>query len=429
VQWLIFLRPADLLKHPEAEKLFAALGPNGELWQRELETIAGVPLAEVESVLAASVEQMGGASTMMYVVRYPSSTRDKLLAAWKNPAPEKEGNEEIVTVPAGAAWLPAKEGGKVAVTGPRAMVIEAVKMAGNRPPLGRELEKMLLTTDSARLLTLVFQPPALFAPGMREPQTATEKALAQAGMFFGSSRGAALSAALTKDDCFLELRVQGSLDFSSTEVAQMFQEQMSNLPDRIETYLATLDQQLYSRRLLLRFPPMLRRLEDFTRSGVEGDQAVLRCYLPVMAAHNLVLGTELVLAESAGAGEVPVATAPKSPQTAAERLKQVTSLRFANEPLERALTVLGDDIGVKVEILGVDLEADGITRNQAIVNLDENNRPAQEIFRAIMLKANPDGKLVYVIRPGQDGQEILTVTTRGAAAKRGEKLPPEFAQP
>jgi hypothetical protein len=139
------------------------------------------------------------------------------------------------------------------------------------------------------------------------------------------------------------------------------------------------------------------------------------------------MGTELALAESAGGGSVASAEAPKSPQTIAERLKQVTSLRFANEPLEKSLAILADDIGIKIEVLGVDLEADGITRNQAIVNLDENNRPASEIFRSIMLKANPDGKLVYVIRAGADGTEILTITTRAAVAKRGDKLPPEFA--
>jgi hypothetical protein len=83
---------------------------------------------------------------------------------------------------------------------------------------------------------------------------------------------------------------------------------------------------------------------------------------------------------------------------------------------------------VKVEILGSDLQLDGITKNQPIRDLDEKNQPAEEILRVIMRKANPDGKLVYVIRPRQmGGEEELLITTRAAAAKRGDKLPPELA--
>ncbi len=47
-----------------------------------------------------------------------------------------------------------------------------------------------------------------------------------------------------------------------------------------------------------------------------------------------------------------------------------------------------------------------------------------------MLKANPDGKLVYVVKPKElGGEEMLLITTRAAAAKRGDKLPTELATP
>ncbi len=41
-------------------------------------------------------------------------------------------------------------------------------------------------------------------------------------------------------------------------------------------------------------------------------------------------------------------------------------------------------------------------------------------------RANPDGKLVYVIRSGENEPPTIAVTTRAAAAKRGERLPAEF---
>ena len=46
----------------------------------------------------------------------------------------------------------------------------------------------------------------------------------------------------------------------------------------------------------------------------------------------------------------------------------------------------------------------------------------------ILAKANPDGKLVYVVRKDADGETIL-ITTRAAAEKRGDQLPPGFAPP
>src|SRR5262249_17113838 len=89
---------------------------------------------------------------------------------------------------------------------------------------------------------------------------------------------------------------------------------------------------------------------------------------------------------------------------------------------------LGDDIHVKVQILGGDLQLEGITKNQPIRDLDEKNKPAEEILRTIMRKANSDGKLVYVVKPPPSGgEEELLITTRAAATKRGDKLPPELA--
>ncbi len=112
-----------------------------------------------------------------------------------------------------------------------------------------------------------------------------------------------------------------------------------------------------------------------------------------------------------------------------QKLKRVTSLNFARDTLEKAIQSLADDIGVKAEILGPDLQLEGITKNQSF-GLDEKDKPADEILRDIMLKANPDGKLVYVVKGKESGgEEMLLITTRAAASKRGDKLPPELVKP
>ena len=64
--------------------------------------------------------------------------------------------------------------------------------------------------------------------------------------------------------------------------------------------------------------------------------------------------------------------------------------------------MLFEDIGIKYEILGSDMQLEGITKNQSF-GLDEHDKPAEEILQKIMRLANPDGKLVYVIKPKAPG--------------------------
>ena len=129
-------------------------------------------------------------------------------------------------------------------------------------------------------------------------------------------------------------------------------------------------------------------------------------------------------------GPAAVATGgPAKAQTIADLLKKKTTLTFPRDTLERSLQLLFDDLGVKYEILGSDLQLEGITKNQSF-GLNETDKPAGEILRKIMLLANADGKLIYVIKPkAPGGPDMLFITTRASAAKRGDKIPPELAQP
>ena len=90
--------------------------------------------------------------------------------------------------------------------------------------------------------------------------------------------------------------------------------------------------------------------------------------------------------------------------------------------------MVGEEIGAEMVIMGADLQLEGITKNQSF-GLQERQQPAREILQKIMLRANPDGKLIYVIRGGGDGSgETLVITTRASARQRGDALPAEFAE-
>ena len=115
------------------------------------------------------------------------------------------------------------------------------------------------------------------------------------------------------------------------------------------------------------------------------------------------------------------------PLSAQEKLQQKTSLSFPRDTLEKSIQLIAEDINLTIEILGNDLKLEGITKNQSF-GLDEKEKTADEIIRAILIKANPDGKLVYIFR-GQGENESLVITTRASAGERGDTIPSVFSSP
>jgi hypothetical protein len=241
-----------------------------------------------------------------------------------------------------------------------------------------------------------------------------------------------------QESFFIELLAMPTLDVSPEALTGALAGRIAELPAGVEDYVLSLSPQPYGRRVVARLPEMVRKLAAYTRQGFERDHAVLRCYLPAVAGHNLLMGAELTLAEGWGGvrpAETPLAEA-SAPATVSERLKKRTSLRFTRDTLEAALRMLADDIGVEIVIRGPDLQAEGITKNQSF-GIDVAEQSAEEILVEILRLANPDKlatgpadprqKLVYIISPqGPDEAEVILISTRARAAERGDSLPPVF---
>jgi hypothetical protein len=178
---------------------------------------------------------------------------------------------------------------------------------------------------------------------------------------------------------------------------------------------------------------MLKTMSQYTRTSHDDGIALARCYLPLPAGHNLLLGSRLQL------GDESTPLTPKPTLSITDRLNQVTTLSFPKETLEKALEMLAADLKIRIQIAGRDLQLEGITKNQTL-SLDVRNRPAGEILVEVLLRANPDRtatgaadprqKLVYVIRPSKEElSHAVIVTTRTAATQRGEELPEVFRVP
>lgn len=432
-QVVVALRPAELLAHPEGEKLLAALGPKGEQARTTIEAATGMKLKEIEQLLIGwSGAEAQWAPT--YVVRPAATTTiESLTAKWRGAQEQQQGNETFYVLDGRAYYVPTAEQGRAFVIASAAQMQDVFSLSAASGPLSRDLARLTAVSDSDRLFSLLFTTGAMLDDGHELFAAANFSRLHQALQWFlGNNVKAAGVSLHLADDCYLEARLVGSLEASVQDLTEQIRRRLQELPTAVEAYLATIDLGKHARLILLRLPQMLRFAQEYVRVEANEQQTVINCYLPAIAAHNLVMAAELAIAEQGNGGALATNVTPtgkavddSGPQTIAEKLKKRISVVTTLNPLDATLKLVAGEIDVGIEILGKDLETEGITRNQQF-SLDERDKPADEVLRAIMLKANPDGKLVYVIKPKQPGgPEMIFITTRAAAAKRGDKLLPE----
>jgi len=442
-QIIVAMRPAALLKHTEGEKVRAALGPTGQQAIDLVERATTIPLTEMDRLVVGCQATSDATWLATFVVHTTQPiTSESLLAKLPGAAEKDHSGKKYWLANDRAYFLPGGAANSVLVVGPEEAIHDVIDLAGQTPPLRRDIERLITNTDGDRQLTIVLAPNSLFNEGQSIFSGEMQRLRAPLFWFLGDElSGAALS--MNWDaDFFLELIATPTLETSPEKAARIFADRVAEIPTKLEEYSVNLNAQPYSRLVVARLPEMVRKLAAYTRQGFDRDHATLRCYLPAIAGHNLLLAAELTLAESPTTtpppGEVAsaaVPAAPTTPVTLKDRLAKVTTLKFAKDTLESALDQLAQDIGAPIIIRGPDLQADGITKNQSF-GIDISNKPAEEILVEILRLANPDKtataandvrqKLVYIIEQTPDKTEQIVVTTRAKATERKNELPPAF---
>ncbi|HEY2762192.1 MAG TPA: protein kinase, partial [Pirellulales bacterium] len=394
---VLSLRPAELLARDDGEKIFNALGLEAIEIRRQLETEARCSLKDVSQLIVVWAERPNGdggwITKSVFILRFEEGHQKvdvNSVAGGSTDAVGGSGDSNSFVT-----YIPANESGKILLVGPADDLSEISQRDSRPAPMNRDLEKLMQTSDTQRTVTLLWLPSSYTLLLGTVPLTGTKwsKLLAASRRFFeGETRAAALSMTLTNDNLFMELRVRGPLDESAEDMAKNYRDRLNRLSAQMKSAIAAVKVQPYGKAILNRFPAMLKTLAEYTRSGADSDQSILRCYLPAAAMTNLLMAGELALSEAVNSEAiraVAVDDQSKPPETIAEKLKRKTTLSFVNEPLDRTMSLLADDLGIKIEILGSDLQLDGITKNQAIRDLNEHDKPANEILRDIMFKANP----------------------------------------
>jgi hypothetical protein len=413
-QLVLLARPADLLAGDEGRLFVRALGRRVERALAMVAAACGCSVDEVEFVQAGwQADPEAGPDAV--VGGYAAWGRDPLPVAADEDAREKAWGRTTArdidgeTVHAGAGvsyWLP--DDGRVLVAAPENLLTEMVRsrradadrraaqdwrerLEATLPP---DLEDLVGMLDETRHLTLFGSPTYLLHDGRPVFAGPLAKLIEPLGAILGSDTAAAALSLHCADTFYAEIDAIGATARSARKEAVDLGERIAALADSIEEYCNTLDPHPYGRKLVMRLPRMLGILAANLRTGSSGKAIVVNCHLPRHAGHNLALAAELAIEQTPGAGATIAAVAtPAAGQSAADRLAKRISLTFARDTLEKSIQMLAEEVGVPIEILGKDLELEGITKNQSF-GLDESDQPAEAILRTILAKSNPDGKLI-----------------------------------
>ncbi|MCI0357112.1 MAG: hypothetical protein L0211_01335, partial [Planctomycetaceae bacterium] len=452
-QVFVFVRPADLIASGEGEKVLQALGPSFAPQRTVFEKAAGIGLAEIDELLITLHPNDAKFPRASFVVRAKTELPpDQLLARWNNPIPAQEG---MATYYSGGGWgyyiCTSPEDPRTFVMGEERDVKEVAKAAGAPPTILRDLRRILRTTDANRHFTAIAAPTFLMNDD-GEPLFAAERAKVRQPLawLLGDGVQAAAVSMHFGPEFYVELRMLGSLDKEPVLLSSEIKSRLNQAPGEIENYLLGLTPPPYWKKLSFRYPAMLRHLQANLRGGVENDQAVINSVLPGVAAHNLVLCGELLMSSAAGGGTV-AATSPTPtkalPKSLDEALQLKTTFTFDQQSLEFAMRDLASDaqdqlkgssVEFAIKIIGGDLEAGSITRNQSIRDFKQEDKTFAEILTALVLKANPittvksptesDQKLIWVIGPdpADPAKQIILITTRAAAETKKYTLPAVF---
>jgi hypothetical protein len=445
VQLVLTIRPESIANHDEGDKVFGSLGPTEERAWKRLELDLPATHGVQQAIVGFGTTSDGKWSVTEVVRLTEAQAAAEYFASNFPNAEEKSHNGRRYWLQGDRAYfIPDTADKNLIVVAPPDVIAEIIDLDGEAPPLRRDVERLLAFTDADRDVTIIFTPNSLFSEGRGMFDGEMARLKEPLFWFLGDELSAAALSLDWGDNFFVELIATPTLDTPPERSARILVERVAEVPDRLEAYVVGLHPQPYGRIVVARFPAMIRKLSAYTRSGFDADHVVLNAYLPAVAGHNLLMGAELTLAEAPGdPGKVASATVASGRsnhelKSVAEKLRQRTSLRFARDTLDAALRQLSQDIGVSIVIRGSDLQADGITKNQSF-GIDLADKPAEEVLVEILRLANPDKtatgpndvkqKLVYVIEKGDGGGEQILVTTRAAAAARGDPLPAAFREP
>ncbi len=451
---LYTIRPSELVASDEGQRLIKAMGPQFQVSLNAWLSQSGLDLNAIEQVVISlhSGDNLNYDVYSLVKLKTPVAT-ERLLQLWNGPTKEQLNDQQSVYNADGHSYYPIPNSDSETDTlefafGPKSLIEEVVTTRGLVVFSGA-MKNLAAWTDHQRHFTVIYLRPALFND---EGQWLMSGQLAQLNRQLGillpdELRGGLFSLHLD-EDFYLEMMFDRAADISALELKETLERELGDEFNRATDYLATINASSYWRKVHVRYVGMLGKAYQNLRLGIERGKVVGNCWLPPMAAHNLVAATELVTAFASGTPTADVSSPRKTPQTLEELLASPRSMSVSNPPdlgvlLSNIAAEVNDEFvnlpfEFSIQLQGNDLGKDGITQNQRPTDFELNDTTLGGILTEIMVRANPDKnisgakdpncKLIWVIQedPAQPGRKVIFITTRAAAAAKSYALPPDF---
>ena len=420
-QLMLLARPAELLATADGRLLLkagdAALGRA----VAELERLLGQPLAAIEQLQIGWQADTDGLPLMGIWARFVEP-----------PAAASAGAAAGEQLSGWARWRPPAAAGREVVVASPSLIEPLIAAADAPGQLPRSMRPLVPVLDDQRQLTLFGSPHYFVHDGRSLLPPAMLPLLEPLEKLVGADCPAVAVSLHLDDRTYVELDAVSPAVGSARGLERQVEQGLAALADAVEEVISKRSLAAYGKRLVMRLPSLLRLLERQLRVGIEHrDLIIANSYLPQFAGHNIAAAAtvllEQVAADPEGGTPAPAAAAPAAPtQTLAQRLQRPVDIAFARDTLETAIQLLVEESGIPIEIAGGDLELEGITKNQSF-GLEQRGVTAEKVLLTILQKSDGGaGKLVYIVRQEQ-GREQIVVTTRKAAAKRGDTPPAVFA--
>ncbi len=481
---LFSIRLSELLSSAEGNLVLQSLGPSMAEVIKNFQNQSGAELENIER-LTVSFQNTGELTYSPYFIvkfREPID-KSRLMQAWNRPTLRKlENQQEIYTssddktayyliydepsdAPEAVASVDAQstedqeesageQKAEAQVTRfafSEKQLIEDVALNLGASMLAGSLGDLLEWTDRDRHVNMLFVRSSLFNDQGQSLMGPRAKLLNRelSIMMPDEVRGGLVSFHLD-GECYCELILDKNVDLKALDLQTMMSAEFKKQRDQIMLFVAKIPSSPYWDVVRIRYGGMLADFYKNLRWNVEHGQVVANCWLPPMAAHNLIAATEHAISFSAGTGG-SVAPVYSGPKTLDELLALKRDLNIANPPDLNVLiadlqTEIKDDLGklpfeFNIRLIGGDLEKDGITKNQRPSELVIEQKSVAEILTSIMIAANPSKdisgandpmcKLIWVVSddPENPGQKAVLITTRAAAAAKSYQIPPAFQVP
>ena len=452
-QLFIVIQVEELLKSPVADDILRSLGPAFQKHLSTWEATTGFKLQDIKQLVLSWRDEEGvafpTASTVVHL--QAKATTQQILETLGNPSAEETEHGTLYQASTGSYLVP--ESGGLFVMGTKSAMTDALELAGNPPLIRRTLTQLIKQSDTDRHFTILFAPSflstTLFRDGHEFYFGEPSKIRDPLQWLLGDELEAAMVSLHFDSVMYIEARMTAGLTVDKRELVTQLRDRMGDLHDKIEAHMVALNPSPYWRALAFRFPAMVAFLHEQTRIQIEDKTPVLNIALPIQAAANLIIASELSLASEPGAGSVAVNNEPMTPKTIEEVLQYPFSVDIPQQDLNLAIADIANEVrssltglpfNFQLNIAGNDLMQDGITRNQAIRDFTMKDKPLADVLTGIVMKANPDPtvtspsmpnqKLIWLITtdPNDPGNKIILITTRKAAATNNYTLPSVFVE-